>query len=59
MPPVHNLVYSSNTLIRVIIYKICHRGAQEEGLGPCQGPNELQNRKGCKADPLLESQGRG
>ena len=24
-----------------------------EGLGPCQGPNQSQNRKGCKAAPLL------
>ena len=27
------------------------------GLGPGQGPNQSQNRKGCKADPLLKSQG--
>ena len=34
--------------------KICHRGCHgSEGLGPCQGPNQSQNRKGCKAAPLL------
>ena len=27
-----------------------HRGGQ----GPGKGPNQLQNRKGCRADPLSE-----
>ena len=27
------------------------KAVTEGGLGPCQGPNQLQNRKGCKADP--------
>ena len=29
---------------------VLHRGGQ----GPGKGPNQLQNRKGCRADPLSE-----
>ena len=33
--------------------------SQQGGQGPGQGPNQLQNRKGCKADPPPEVTGDG